>query len=63
MMPTFRKRFTHAVVILHTHSDEDTGDLFYTSGGGKEKSPLGIPIETVSSPSKTPYTVSETHKS
>jgi len=39
--------YDHAVVIVHTHSDDETGDLFYTSGAGKG-GPLATPIDSVS---------------
>ena len=41
--------YDHAVVIVHTHSDDNRGDLFYTSKGDDEGGPLATPIELVSS--------------
>lgn len=46
--------FDHTVVIIHTHSDDITGDLFFTSQDEKEKTPLSTGIESVSLPSRVP---------
>ena len=42
-----RNNFEHTVFILHTHSDDTRGDLFYTCGDKGKKS-LSIDIESVS---------------
>jgi len=44
-----RNSFDHAVVIIHTHSDDTTGDLFFTSKDDKTGTPLATPIGQVSS--------------
>lgn len=45
-----RSDYDHAVVIVHTHSDDTRGDLFYTSTGGPNKGPLATTIDSVSLP-------------
>ena len=40
--------YDHAVVIVHTHSDDTRGDLFYTSKDDTEGGPLATPIDSVS---------------
>jgi hypothetical protein len=37
----------HAIVILHTHSDDSSGDLWYTSFDEDTKDPAAIPIGSV----------------
>jgi len=44
-----RNSFDHAVVIIHTHSDDTTGDLFITPRDDDEKTPLAFTIKDVSS--------------
>ena len=43
----FRNTFDHAVFILHTHSDDETGGLFYTSSNSETHTPLSTGIENV----------------
>lgn len=40
--------FDHAVVIVHTHSDDTTGDLFFTSNDEKLGTPLAAQVMDVS---------------
>jgi hypothetical protein len=61
-MPISRNNFTHTIVIVHTHSDDTTGDLFYTSNSDQEKTALGVQIEPVSSPPKTQVLFQKTNK-
>lgn len=39
--------YDHAVVIIHTHSADETGDLWFTSCDEKEKGPAATPIGSV----------------
>ena len=52
MLTTLASRgdFDHAIVIIHTHSDDDTGDLFYTSMDQQTKTPLSSKVPNVSFP-------------
>ena len=43
----FRNNFDHVIVVVHTHSDDSTGDLFYTSKGGVGETTLSDGIESV----------------
>lgn len=45
-----RNDFDHAVVIVHTHSDDGRGDLFFTSMDDNHKMPLAATVESVSLP-------------
>jgi hypothetical protein len=50
-----RNEFEWAIFVLHTHSDDNTGDLFYTSCDAEKKTALSTGIEDVSFPFKTPW--------
>lgn len=39
--------FDHAIVIVHTHSDDTTGDLWYTSNDSKLQGPAAMEIKDV----------------
>jgi len=41
------RRFNHAVVIIHTHSDDTTGDLWFCSCDDESGSPAAMPIGDV----------------
>ena len=43
-----RNVFDHVAFIIHTHSDDETGDLTYTSRSTKTKTLLATPINKVS---------------
>ena len=43
-----RNDFDHVVFILHTHSDDTTGALWYTSKSDEWEVPLSTPMESVS---------------
>ena len=43
-----RNNFDHVVFILHTHSDNDSGALFYTSKSDEDGTPLSTDIVGVS---------------
>ena len=55
IIPTPRNDFNHVVLILHTHSDNTTGDLFYTSKADQGGMPLSTDIAGVSLISKAPH--------
>lgn len=42
-----RNTFDHAVVIIHTHSDDTAGTLFYTSNSEEGGTPLSTGIKSV----------------
>lgn len=50
-----RNSFDHAVLVVHTHSDDESGDLWYTprctGRRPEDRVPLATPIESVSIPS------------
>lgn len=46
-MPALRNTFDHVVVIVHTHSDDERGDLFITSKSDEYQTPLSATIEYV----------------
>ena len=39
--------YDYAVVIVHTHSDDETGDLWFTSYDPEYKGPASTPIASV----------------
>ena len=39
--------FDHAVLVIHTHSDETTGDLWYCSTDADSGEPAATPIDNV----------------
>ena len=46
-MLIFRNQFDHAIVVVHTHSDDTTGDLFYTSKSDEEETDLSDGIKSL----------------
>ena len=49
----YHRDFDHAVVIIHTHSDDSTGDLWYCSHDNDSGSPAAMPIGDVCAPLST----------
>lgn len=43
----YHRNFDHAVVIIHTHSDDSTGDLWYRSNNAESEGPAATPINDV----------------
>ena len=39
--------YDHAVVIIHTHSGDESGDLWFTSYDEELKGPASAPIDSV----------------
>ena len=46
-MLIFRNQFDHAIVVVHTHSDDTTSDLFYTSKADVEETAQSDGIKLV----------------
>ena len=46
-VPTSRYPFDHAILIIHTHSDDTSGDLCYTSKGGEGNQLLSDSLDQV----------------
>ena len=45
--------FDHTVVIIHTHSDDSSGDLWFTSNDEELRGPAAMPISDVGIPLPT----------
>lgn len=44
---TYYRNYDHVVVIVHTHSDDDTGDLWFCSHDTESQGPASTPISCV----------------
>ena len=44
---TGSRGYDHTIVIIHTHSDDNTGDLWYTSHDADAKAPASTQISFV----------------
>ena len=47
LLNTLCRGYDHAIVIVHTHSDDDTGDLWFCSNDAESGGPAATPIEPV----------------
>ena len=47
LLNTSCRGFDHAIVIVHTHSDNDTGDLWFCSNDAESGGPAATPIGSV----------------
>ena len=50
------------VVIIHTHSDDDRGDLWITACDDTERTPLAVTIQSVSSSLRVPCSINIPHQ-